>query len=82
MKIGDEPARRPRSTPTATRLPEGRAVTDKLDRYYTDVVLPCKGFNLWHYMSCQRVKDWDFPKIREELDRIEELVRAATGVPQ
>lgn len=55
---------------------------DKVDRYYTDVVLPCKGFNLWHYMSSVRVKDWDFAKIREELTRIEELVAASHTVPQ
>lgn len=57
-------------------------MADELDRYFIDVVLPCKGFNLWHYMSCQRVKDWDFAKIREELDRIEGLVQSATAVHQ
>lgn len=52
----------------------------ELDRYFIDVVLPCKGFNLWHYMSSEQVRHWDFAKIREELDRIEGLVKATTAV--
>lgn len=54
----------------------------ELDRYFVDVVLPCKGFNLWHYMSSEQVRHWDFAKIREELDRIEGLVKSATAVHQ
>lgn len=51
-------------------------MADELDGYYRDVVLPCKGFNLWHYMSCSSPLAWDFDKIREELARIEDAVQA------
>lgn len=51
-------------------------MADEIDAYYCDVVLPCKGFNLWHYMSCEKVRHWDFDKIRAELDRIEAAVQA------
>lgn len=47
-----------------------------LSDYTRDIVLPCKGFNLWHYMSCSNPTNWDFAKIREELDRIEAQVQA------
>ena len=57
-------------------------MADELDGYYRDVVLPCKGFNLWHYMSCSSPLGWDFDKIRDELDRIEGLVKSATAVHQ
>lgn len=57
-------------------------MADELDQYYRDVVLPCKGFNLWHYMSCERVVHWDFAKIREDLDRLEAMVKASTAVHQ
>lgn len=49
----------------------------ELDRYFIDVVLPCKGFNLWNYMSCLSPMDWDFDKIHEELDRLKGMVEAA-----
>ena len=51
-------------------------MADEIDAYYSEVVLPSKGFNLWHYMSAERVKDWDFDKIRAELARIETGVKA------
>jgi hypothetical protein len=57
-------------------------MADELTTYYRDVVLPCKGFNLWNYMSCTRVQHWDFAKIREELDRLEHAVKAHTAVHQ
>lgn len=57
-------------------------MADELDGYYRDVVLPCKGFNLWHYMSSESPVRWDFAKIREDLDRIEAMVKAATAVHQ
>lgn len=53
---------------------------DELDRYYLDVVLPCKGFNLWHYMSSAQVRHWDFAKIRAELARLEETVKTIKKV--
>lgn len=57
-------------------------MADELDGYYRDIVLPCKGFNLWHYMSCSSPVQWDFAKIREDLDRIEAMVKASTAVHQ
>jgi hypothetical protein len=54
---------------------------DDLDAYYLDVVLPCRGFNLWNYMSMERVRNWDFDKIRTELAQIEEIVKARKGQP-
>lgn len=53
---------------------------NELDEYYSKVVLPCKGFNLWHYMSCASPMAWDFDKIRAELARIEEAVAAIKKV--
>lgn len=53
---------------------------DELDEYYIKVVLPCKGFNLWNYMSCLSPMDWDFDKIHEELDRLNGMVEAAKKV--
>lgn len=55
-------------------------MADELDGYYRDVVLPCKGFNLWHYMSSESPVRWDFAKIRAELARIEEAVAAIKKV--
>lgn len=51
-----------------------------IDHYYTTVVLPCKAFNLWSYMSLRGPMHWDFDKIREELARIEAAVQAAKAV--
>lgn len=53
---------------------------DELDEYYCKVVLPCKGFNLWHYMSCASPMTWDFDKIRAELARIEDAVKTIQKV--
>lgn len=50
-------------------------MTESLKTYISDVVLPCKGFNLWHYMSCSSPTKWDFLLIREELDRLEQYVK-------
>lgn len=55
-------------------------MSDELDEYYIKIVLPCKGFNLWHYMSCSSPMGWDFDKIRAELARLEETVQAVKKV--
>ena len=49
---------------------------ENLDEYYKNVVLPCKGFNLSYHMLDASPLHWDFAKIREELDLIEDLVRS------
>jgi len=55
---------------------------DELSTYYRDVVLPCHGFNLWNYLSSTSPMYWDFAKIREALDQLENDVKAHTAVPQ